>query len=112
MPTNSRTHIAAVAALLAAAAACFAANVKPAAAATSPASTCGGSRTLLAAGTPSALRVTRTLGRTASLRPTYGWPVKPFDRQHPVRAFLNDPRIGAGGPPPFPLGHQRGPPAG
>src|SRR3954470_11754673 len=97
MPTNSRTHIAAVAALLAAAAACSAANVKPAAAATSPASTCGGSRTLLAAGTPSALRVTRTLGRTTSLRPAYGWPVKPFDRQHPVRAFLHDPRIGAGG---------------
>ncbi len=23
----------------------------------------------------------------------YGWPVKPFDRQHPVRGFLNDPRI-------------------
>lgn len=28
---------------------------------------------------------------------TYGWPVKPFDRQHPVRAFLNDPRIGSKG---------------
>jgi hypothetical protein len=23
----------------------------------------------------------------------YPWPVKPFDRQHPVRAFFNDPRI-------------------
>jgi hypothetical protein len=24
---------------------------------------------------------------------SYGWPLRPFDRQHPVRAFLNDPRI-------------------
>ena len=23
----------------------------------------------------------------------YGWPVKPFDKQHPVRGYLNDPRI-------------------
>ncbi len=23
----------------------------------------------------------------------YPWPVKPFDRQHPVRAYFNDPRI-------------------
>jgi hypothetical protein len=23
----------------------------------------------------------------------YGWPVKPFGKQHPVRGFLNDPRI-------------------
>jgi hypothetical protein len=23
----------------------------------------------------------------------YGWPVKPFNRQHPVRGFFNDPRI-------------------
>jgi hypothetical protein len=28
---------------------------------------------------------------------SYGWPIKPFDRQHPVRAFLNDPRIGEHG---------------
>jgi hypothetical protein len=26
-------------------------------------------------------------------RPAYGWPVKPFDRQHPVRGFFGDPRI-------------------
>jgi hypothetical protein len=25
--------------------------------------------------------------------PTYPWPVKPFDVQHPVRAYFNDPRI-------------------
>src|SRR5688572_15595570 len=24
---------------------------------------------------------------------TYRWPVKPFDRQHPVRGFFGDPRI-------------------
>jgi hypothetical protein len=24
---------------------------------------------------------------------SYSWPVKPFDQQHPVRAYLNDPRI-------------------
>ena len=23
----------------------------------------------------------------------YPWPLEPFDRQHPVRGFLNDPRI-------------------
>jgi hypothetical protein len=27
----------------------------------------------------------------------YGWPVKPFDRQHPVRAYFGDPRIGVDG---------------
>jgi hypothetical protein len=29
--------------------------------------------------------------------PAYPWPVKPFDTQHPVRGFLCDPRIVAGG---------------
>jgi hypothetical protein len=29
-------------------------------------------------------------------RGSYDWPLKPFDRQHPVRGFLNDPRIGRG----------------
>jgi len=28
---------------------------------------------------------------------SYGWPVKPFDQQHPVRGFFGDPRIGAAG---------------
>src|SRR4051794_10011503 len=27
----------------------------------------------------------------------YGWPVKPFHAQHPVRGFFGDPRIGDGG---------------
>jgi murein DD-endopeptidase MepM/ murein hydrolase activator NlpD len=26
----------------------------------------------------------------------YGWPVKPFDHQHPVRGFFGDPRVGLG----------------
>jgi hypothetical protein len=25
---------------------------------------------------------------------SYGWPLKPFDRQHPVRGFFGDPRVG------------------
>ena len=36
-------------------------------------------------------------GRAAvsfTAKPAYGWPVKPFHRQHPVRAFFGDPRIG------------------
>jgi hypothetical protein len=32
--------------------------------------------------------------RHAGVAPAYGWPVKPFDRQHPVRGFFGDPRIG------------------
>jgi hypothetical protein len=29
--------------------------------------------------------------------PPYGWPVKPFDRMHPVRGYFNDPRISDSG---------------
>ena len=29
----------------------------------------------------------------SSLAPSYGWPVKPFHRQHPVRGSFGDPRI-------------------
>jgi len=39
---------------------------------------------------------TRTVAHRHAVRPTYGWPVKPFNRQHPVRANLNDPRNGHG----------------
>jgi hypothetical protein len=42
------------------------------------------------------LTQTRSLGRLAAVRPSYGWPLKPFNRQHPVRAYLNDPRNGHG----------------
>jgi hypothetical protein len=58
---------------------------------------CARGRTLLVAGGPSALHVVRTEGRLRARRPAYGWPVKPFDLQHPVRGFLNDPRIGRRG---------------
>jgi hypothetical protein len=33
-------------------------------------------------------------GRHASGPSAYGWPVKPFDRQHPVRGQFGDPRVG------------------
>jgi murein DD-endopeptidase MepM/ murein hydrolase activator NlpD len=39
---------------------------------------------------------TRTVAHRRGVRPSYGWPVKPFNRQHPVRANLNDPRNGGG----------------
>lgn len=44
-----------------------------------------------------ALRQTTTLGRLRPVPAAYGWPLKPFDRQHPIRAFLDDPRIGREG---------------
>ncbi len=33
-------------------------------------------------------------GRQTSVDPAYGWPVKPFHRQHPVRGYFGDPRVG------------------
>jgi murein DD-endopeptidase MepM/ murein hydrolase activator NlpD len=35
-------------------------------------------------------------GHANAARPSYSWPVKPFDRQHPIRSFFGDPRIGPG----------------
>ncbi len=43
-------------------------------------------------GTSTAPRLVRTTRGSRRRTWTYGWPVKPFDRQHPVRGFLNDPR--------------------
>lgn len=40
--------------------------------------------------------LTATLS-TPSRSQAYNWPLKPFKQQHPVRAFLNDPRIGKQG---------------
>ena len=37
-----------------------------------------------------------TAARRHSKVPPYGWPVKPFNRQHPVRGFFGDPRIAEG----------------
>src|SRR5438105_9460503 len=93
MATIAPLRTSAAAALLAAA--LLASHVHPAAA--QPQGTTCSARTLLAATTPSALHVVETLGDAEPQQPAYGWPVKPFDRQHPVRAFLNDPRIGGNG---------------
>jgi murein DD-endopeptidase MepM/ murein hydrolase activator NlpD len=56
-------------------------------------------RTPAASGTPSVgaqFSQTRSVAHRRFVRPAYGWPVKPFNRQHPVRANLNDPRNGHG----------------
>ena len=37
---------------------------------------------------------TAVAATSATLQPAYGWPVKPFFRQHPVRGSFGDPRIG------------------
>jgi Peptidase family M23 len=47
--------------------------------------------------TRSTLTVVSTTLSASKRSWSYGWPVKPFDRQHPVRAFFNDPRIGEHG---------------
>lgn len=60
--------------------------------------------------TPRAPRVTRCSGsapdsvtqvvnvtRRTQSAGSYDWPLKPFNRQHPVRGFFNDPRDGAHG---------------
>lgn len=44
-----------------------------------------------------AVSESRTTGRLPVVAPAYGWPLKPFGKQHPVRAFLDDPRIGENG---------------
>jgi hypothetical protein len=56
-------------------------------------------RTPAASGTTAAgaaFAQTRTVAHRHAVRPAYGWPVKPFNHQHPVRANLNDPRNGDG----------------
>jgi hypothetical protein len=42
--------------------------------------------------TPAAAALTTVTVRPQSRLSTYGWPVKPFDRQHPVRGNFGDPR--------------------
>jgi hypothetical protein len=92
MATNAALRLVAAAALAAAAA--LVASSTQAASAAPQGSTCGGKRTRLAADSPSVLSVAQSIGSARSMPAAYGWPVKPFDRQHPVRANLNDPRIG------------------
>jgi hypothetical protein len=44
------------------------------------------------------------LAAPAAARATYGWPLKPFDRQHPVRSFFDDPRQEGADPASFHFG--------
>jgi hypothetical protein len=61
--------------------------------------------TLLAAGAACAAALVAVAAGPAVATPThthslsYGWPVKPFDRQHPVRGGFGDPRTIFFGPP-------------
>lgn len=62
-----------------------------------PGAICEDGRTTLAVVSPPELTVRKSVGHIRSLPAAYTWPVKPFDRQHPIRANLDDPRIGAEG---------------
>lgn len=44
---------------------------------------------------PSTQQQTLLRARTTAAPSAYDWPLAPFDRQHPVRGFFNDPRDGA-----------------
>ena len=50
--------------------------------------------------------------RTFATRPSYGWPLRPFDRPHPVRAYLDDPRIASATARNFHIGIDIGTPGG
>ena len=63
-------------------------------------SDCSGARATLAwSSAEGTLEQTRTVSAPSARLDagSYGWPLKPFNRQHPVRAFFNDPRVGDGG---------------
>src|SRR5215510_2869208 len=38
--------------------------------------------------------VSQAASSSTTTSPAYGWPIKPFHRQHPVSGFFGDPRIG------------------
>jgi hypothetical protein len=58
---------------------------------------CNAPRTLLATARAEASSTRHAAGRgRPSSRHAYSWPLKPFERQHPVRAFFDDPRIHEG----------------
>jgi hypothetical protein len=44
------------------------------------------------------------LALPAAAHATYGWPLRPFDRQHPVRSFFDDPRQEGSDPASFHFG--------
>jgi len=76
--------------------AALAASASPAAPGATPtAPAVAASRTAVVSA--SELRLVRTTVSRARRTWSYDWPVKPFGRQHPVRAFLDDPRIVDGG---------------
>jgi len=92
LPRRALCFTAVLIAAIAASAAAAAANTSPTAPVAPPFAlntTCTDAGVLGSATAPRLVRTTRS----RHLRSwTYGWPVKPFDRQHPVRGFLNDPR--------------------
>jgi hypothetical protein len=51
---------------------------------------------------PARVEVAPRAAQIATEPPSYGWPLRPFHRQHPVRGFFGDPRIGGN-----PLGSVR-----
>jgi hypothetical protein len=55
------------------------------------------SATATNAAAPTTLHVVRVRHSSTRRSWSYGWPVKPFNVQHPVRGFFNDPRIGSHG---------------
>ena len=52
----------------------------------------------------SALYLALALALPATAGATYGWPLKPFDKQHPVRSFFDDPRQEGAAPSSFHFG--------
>ena len=52
----------------------------------------------------SALALALAFAFPATAGATYGWPLKPFDRQHPVRSFFDDPRQEGADPASFHFG--------
>jgi hypothetical protein len=59
-------------------------------------SSCNSARTLLASSPAASVRRVAAAVSAPSSRHPYSWPLKPFGRQHPVRAFFDDPRIHEG----------------
>ncbi len=70
-----------------------AASASPAAPATAPTTPSADTSRTAVVSTSQVLLVRTTISKDNRTW-SYTWPVKPFDRQHPVRAFLDDPRIG------------------
>ena len=55
------------------------------------------------------LRAESSSGRSVRAAASYGWPMKPFDRTHPIRSSFGDPRTMFNGPPtPATLYHGAG----